>query len=192
MFKNVIAFVEDCMSAVFNLEKIETITVSELEQILLLQKGATMGSIITYTDATGAKTVKGQKAAKTVSKIQIELGSDYTTKVQKNSEEKDFQAMESPYISLGGYLLTDKSTQTKKYLKYIVNHNAKVESLYVDAFDGRIIEKTSEHFTPSAFVEKQTAGRGTVSEDKNFQYRVVKLENILNLNIKGKQYIIKH
>ena len=78
------------------------------------------------------------------------------------------------------YLVCDQEKKTKVHSQYfhkgqpIKKEDAIAQGLFMDSY-----------FTP-----KKTAGRGTVSEDKNFFRLTINLENIIAITYRGQKYRI--
>jgi len=184
------------------------ITQLELERMFLnfnkevSFSGVTFGNVIYKNDVSGSRTINKQKALQKITEVQITLGSDYTSKVQRievkkqGAESSDFEAqkmngksyangIENPVVQ------ADKNPDFKM-LVMIVEHNTKRKSTYLH--NGEIITidqaKELDLLTPSFFTSRPSAGRGLVNEENNFDFNTLGFDKILQITINKVDYIV--
>lgn len=172
----------------------KTISVAELEQILMKHKGATFAHIVVFGDEHGSRTSKGSKLLQKLTFRNITIGSDYEARVERRIDgEFESQAMTGKeFVEGTNCLARATKNPNKKYLVCDQELKTKVHTQYFH--NGKPISKANaieqDLFAPSYFAPKQTAGRGQVSEDKNFFRLTIGLENVIALTYKGQKYRI--
>lgn len=172
----------------------KTISRNELRQILAKNKGVTFAHIVAFTDESGSRTINKKKALQKLTFRNVTIGSDYTARVERRIEgEFESQAMSGKAFVEGtnclAYSLKDSN---KEYLVCDQELKSKVHTQFFH--NGQPIKKADaiaqDLFSPSYFTPKQTAGRGLVSEDKNFHRLTFTLENIIAITYRGQKYRI--
>jgi hypothetical protein len=172
----------------------KTISRNELEQILLKHKGATFAHLVMFGDEHGSRTVKGAKALQKLTFRNITIGSDYEARVERRiDEEFESQAMSGKEFVEGTNCLA-RATKNPSKLYLVCDQELKTK-VHTNFFhNGQPIKKADaiaqNLFAPSYFAPKSTAGRGQVSEEKNFFRLTVGLENVIALTYKGQKYRI--
>lgn len=172
----------------------KTISRNELEQILLKHKGATFAHLVMFGDEHGSRTVKGAKALQKLTFRNITIGSDYEARVERRiDEEFESQAMSGKEFVEGTNCLA-RATKNPSKLYLVCDQELKTK-VHTNFFhNGQPIKKADaiaqNLFAPSYFTPKSTAGRGQVSEEKNFFRLTVGLENVIALTYKGQKYRI--
>ena len=172
----------------------KTISVVELEQLMMKHKGATFGHLVAFTDESGSRTVKGSKVLQKLTFRNITIGSDYEARVERRTgEEFESQAMiGKEFVEGSNCLARATKNPSKKYLVCDQELKTKVHTHFFH--NSQPIKKedaiSQDLFAPSYFTPKTTAGRGQVSEDKNFFRLTVTLENVIALTYKGQKYRI--
>ena len=187
------------------LEKIEYLTKQGLLNLLLEFKksvsatGVAFGNVVYHVDESGSRTKQGKKMLQKITRTNITIGANYEGRVNRDlvrqDEEANFtaQAMSGKrYVNDEGVIATDEKTSTKHYLVAVVEHNTKPTTIYFH--EGKRISKAKavrrDMFAASYFAEKKTAGRGNVSEEKNFHVINPNIDNILSLTLNKKKYVI--
>ncbi len=172
----------------------KTISVAQLEQMLIKHTGVTFAHVVAFTDEHGSRTVKGSKVLQKLTFRNITIGSDYESRVERRIEEEfESHAMSGKEFVEGTNCLARATKNLdKKYLVCDQELKAKVHTHYYH--NGQPIKKAdaiaNNLFAPSYFTPKQTAGRGQVSKDKNFFRLTIGLENVIALTYKGTKYRI--
>jgi len=176
---------------------IQEVTVQELAAILEKTTASTVVNITYLVDDARSKVVKGIKQVqKMVNITHVYLNHNYTKKVQKLTGDTNFTAMEMKGKTriCGTLIKSDKTGELMidgKVLKSQAIHNL---AYY---HNGEIItEQQGEElglWTPSYYkvTEKQTTGRGTVSEEDDFSIINTYLARIVKIKIQGTEYTIK-
>ena len=172
----------------------KTISVAELENLLMKHKGSTFAHVVVFGDEHGSRTVKGAKALQKLSFRNITIGSDYEARVERRiDEEFESQAMTGKeFVEGTNCLARATKNPNKKYLVCDQELKTKVHTYFYH--NGQPIKKADaieqNLFAPSYFSEKKTAGRGQVSKEKNFFRLTIGLENVIALTYKGQKYRI--
>jgi len=188
---------------------IEHVTQEQLENKFLNFKkevsltGVTFADVIYQNDVSGSRQVKGKKALQKVKQCRITLGADYTKKVQKihtvkQGMESDFKAnkmlgksytngVENPVVHSDKkpsfrMLVMICEASNRKHNKTTYLHNGQVIT---------IEEATKlDLLQPSFFAEKTTAGRGSVSEENDFDYLTLGFDKINQITLNKTTYIV--
>lgn len=172
----------------------KTISRAELLTILSKNKGVTFAHVVAFTDEHGSRTAGGRKVLQKLTFRNITIGSSYEGRVERRIDgEFESQEMTGKAFVEGtncvAYALKNES---KKYLVCDQELKAKVHTQYFH--NGQPIKKADaiaqDLFAPSYFAPKKTAGRGQVSEDKNFFRLTIGLDNIIAITLRGQKYRI--
>jgi hypothetical protein len=171
-----------------------TVTRTELAEILQPITGSTFVSVVYTTDVAQARTVQGKKVVQKTTEVRAALNHAYTQKVQRLSENAEFQAAElKGKTRVSSTLIrSDKSGELMIDLK-VLNPKSDVKTV---AFwhDGAPISEAEavekNLFAPAYFAEtpRTTAGRGTVSEEDNFLMLTPRLSAIESITLNGVTY----
>lgn len=189
---------------------IKHITQEQLEEMMLNFKkevsltGVTFGDVIYKNDVSQSRTINKQKALQKVKECRITLGADYTKKVQKihtvkqGADSSDFQAnkmlgksytngVDNPVVHSDKnpsfrMLVMICEAQNRKYNKTTYLHNGQVITIEQ--------AKELDLLQPSFFAEKTTAGRGSVSEENDFDYLTLGFDKILQITLNKTTYMI--
>jgi hypothetical protein len=184
-------------------EKTIVVTQQELTNLLLnegkneLFKNATFAHVVYFTDESGSKTVDKKKVLQKIVHTQITIGSSYENRINKDlvkqGEEANFtsQGMSGKQYCEGSrYVAQALKDSNVKYLCYVVENHVKPATIYFH--EGKRISKKDaiekNLFMPSYFAEKKTAGRGNMSEERDFKFNSLGLDKILTLKIRGIRY----
>lgn len=160
--------------------------------------GVTFGSIVYFTDESGSITRDKQKQLQKFTRTQITLGSNYESRINrdlvKQGEEANFTAQSmSGKEHISKMVCQALKDNTKKYLCCVVEHHVTPDTVYF--YQGKPIsfEKAKEQnlFMPSFFNEKKTAGRGNMSEERDFHYFTIGFDKIISLTMNGTRYLIE-
>ena len=178
-----------------NVAKVVSVTVNELEAILIACTVSTVANIIYVVDDSRSKTVKGIKQVqKRVQISHVYLNHNYTNKVQNLTDEKfeakpleDFgktrisstiiQSLKSGAKMIDGKVLKSESSTILGYFhngEEITEANAIAEELWANSY-----------FNPTP---KKTMGRGTVSIEDDFGIINTYLERIETIKLQGVTY----
>ena len=172
----------------------QVLTTEILFNLLVNEKGSTICSLEYIVDDNRSKTVNKQVTIQKHVKISnCYLNHDYTKKVQKLTNDDSFEAqplkgkeristtilksLSSNKLLLDGKVLKKESA---KILGYFHNNKAITETdALANGFWG------NSYFKPT---EKITMGRGTVSEEDDFNIINTALDKIVYLKFKGIEY----
>jgi hypothetical protein len=175
------------------------VTVTELAAMLEGFTASTTVSILYETDLSTARTVAGVKQVrKTTLVVNARLNHDYAQKVQRLSGDETFIAdpMQGKTRVSGTLVKSDKSGELLLDYK-LLNPATEIKRLQLLTAGGEPISEADAAaqnlLAPSHFKErtKPTAGRGCVSEEKNFDMYTLSLKNIKRLRFKGVEYIVR-
>lgn len=165
--------------------------------------GVTFGDVIYKNDVSKSRQKSGKKLMQKVKECRITLGSDYEKKVNKihsvkQGMEADFKAnkmlgksytngKENPVVH------ADKNPNFRMLVMICEAHNRKHnKTTYLH--NGEIITideaKELDLLQPAFFDKKSTAGRGSVSEENDFDYLTLGFDKILQITINKVDYII--
>lgn len=160
----------------------------------------TMSGIISVeyiTDDTRSKQVKGEKQVQKQVKINnLFLNHKYENKVRNLTGDTEFQALElkgKTRIS-STIIQSDKSGEFMLDGKILNSESVKIINYF---HKGEIITEAqavandlwaNSYYNPT---EKKTAGRGIVSEEKDFKMITLSLSKIIRLKFKGELYTIE-
>ena len=188
---------------------VKHVTQEQLENMFLNFKkevsltGVTFGDVIYQNDVSGSRQVGGKKTMQKVKQCRITLGTDYTKKVQKihtvkQGMESDFKAnkmlgksytngVDNPVVHSDKnpsfrMLVMICEASNRKYNKTTYLHNGQIIT---------IEEATKlDLLQPSFFAEKTTAGRGSVSEENDFDYLTLGFDKINQITLNKTTYIV--
>jgi hypothetical protein len=170
------------------------VTVNQLLTMILPITQSTVCNVIYVVDDMRSKTVKGKKQVQKMSQItHCYLNHDYQKKVQKLTENGEFQAYElNGKTKITNTILQSNSTaefmlygtvlkkETAKILAYF--HNGKeiteAEAIAMELW-------TDSYYNPTP---TKTKGRGTVSEDNDFGLISPYLSRIYRIKLMGQWY----
>ena len=174
-----------------------TLTTNELFNMLVNHSKSDIVKIQYITDDTRSKQVKGEKQIqKEVLINSLYLNHKYEQKVQRLSGDTDFQAYEmkgKTRIS-STIIQSDKSEEYMLDGKILNSESVKILNYF---HKGEIITEAqavandlwaNSYYNPT---EKKTAGRGIVSEEKDFKMITLSLKKIKMIKFKGTEYIIQ-
>lgn len=162
--------------------------------------GVAFGNVVYHTDESGSRTKGGKKQLQKFTRVNVTIGSNYEARINrdltKQGEEANFTAQSKSgmqYMNDEGVILMDVKTGLKRYLAAIVEHNTKAVTVYFHEGNRITYEKAVELdlFAPSHFVEEKTAGRGNMSEEKNFHVINPSFDKIISLTLNKKKYVIE-
>lgn len=162
--------------------------------------GTAFGNVVYHTDESGSRTQAGKKVLQKMVRTNITIGSNYEGRVNRDltrqGEEANFTAQPKSgmqYINDEGVILMDIKTGLKRYLAAIVENKTKPKTVYFHKGERITYEKAVELdlFAPSYFAEEKTAGRGNVSEEKNFHVINLNFDNIISITLNKVKYIVK-
>jgi hypothetical protein len=181
--------------------ELETIFLNFKKEVSLT--GVTFGDVIYKNDVSKSRTKGGEKVMQKVKECRITLGSDYETKVVKihsvkQGMEADFKAnkmlgksytngKENPVVH------ADKNPDFKMLVMVCEAHNRKHnKTTYLH--NGQIITideaKELDLLQPAFFDKKTTAGRGSVSEENDFDYLTLGFDKILQITLNKVTYVV--
>lgn len=157
--------------------------------------GVTFGKILYFVDESGSKVKDGAHLLQKLVSSNVTLGAKYEDKVNRNLEKQgdtaDFKAdkmLGKEYVSYPKPLLQKTSDHSVKYMQMMFEHHTKPQTVYFHK--GKQISKDKAVllglFKPSYFAPKPTAGRGELTEEQNFYFRTINIQNILRLHVGGK------
>lgn len=174
-----------------------TLTIQELADKLISITRSTVVSVTYVVDDSRSRTSIGKKAIqKKVAITHLYLNHDYKNKVINLTGDDSFQAFEMKGKTRISNTLV-KSDKTEELLldgKILNSCNVKIVEFY---HNGKVISaeeaKKQDLWTPAYYreVEVSTAGRGLVSDEKNFKMITLGLNKIETIKISGVVYTIK-
>lgn len=160
--------------------------------------GVAFGRIVYMTDESGSITVNKQKQLQKITRTQITLGSNYESRINrdlvKQGEEANFTAQAMYGKSHDSKLVVSAIKEpSKKYLCCVVEHHVKPLTVYFHNKERISFERAKELglFMPSYFTEKKTAGRGNMSEEKDFHFFTLGFDKIISITLNKTKYIIE-
>ena len=162
--------------------------------------GVAFGNVVYHTDESGSRTEQGKKMLQKITRVNITIGSNYEKRVnrdiERQGEEANFTAQPKngmQYLNDEGVLLFDIKTGNKRYLAAIVENKTTPHTIYFHQNKPISLDKATamDLLTPSFFADKKTAGRGNVSEDKDFHVINPNFDNIISLTLNKMKYIIE-
>ena len=172
----------------------KTITGTEFKEILTKHKGATFAHVVVFGDEHGSCTKDKKRVLQKLSFRNVTVGAPYQGRIERRTGEV-FEPEEmkgKAFVEGSNCIAYAIKDETKKYLVCDQEKKTKVHSQYFHK--GQPIKKADaiaqKLFMDSYFTPKKTAGRGTVSEDKNFFRLTINLENIIAITYKGQKYRI--
>jgi len=172
----------------------KTINRSEMTTIFSKNNGATFAHIVMFGDEHGSRTVKGAKLVQKLTFRNITIGAPYKGRIERRTGEEFIPEEMSGKEFVEGTNCLARATKnpSKLYLVCDQELKAKVHTQYFH--NGQPIKKADaiaqDLFAPSYFAPKQTAGRGQVSEEKNFFRLTIGLDNIIAITFRGQKYRI--
>ncbi len=161
--------------------------------------GVAFGNVVYHTDESGSRTKSGKKLLQKMTRVNITLGSNYENRINrdlaKQGEETNFTAQSKSgmeYVNDEGIILMDVKTGTKRYLAAIVEHKTDPKTVFFHEGKRIDFDKAVELdlFAPSYFAEDKTAGRGNMSEEKNFHVINPSFDKIISLTLNKQKYVI--
>lgn len=187
------------------LNKIVYLTRVELKNKLLNFRkeisatGVAFGNVVYFVDESGSRVSKGKKMLQKFVRTNVTIGADYTARINRDlvrqGEEANFEAQHmsgKEYHNEERVLAFDTKTKTKNYLVAVVEHHTKPDTVYFH--EGKHITKDKaiemNLFMPSYFEPKTTAGRGNMSEEKDFHIINPNLANIRSLTLNKVKYVV--
>lgn len=185
-------------------EKIEKITRIRLFQMLFnFEKevaftGCSFASIHYKTDESESRTVNKKKLLQKATTTQITLGSNYEARINRDlarrEEEANFTAQGlTGKFHISKLLCQAEKDENKKYLCCVVEHTVTPKTTYFHEDKEISYELAVEKglFMPSHFTEKKTAGRGNMSEEKDFHFFTLGLEKIQWIKLNGIRFVVE-
>lgn len=163
----------------------------------VLRKGVTFAKIVYFTDEHGSITVNKQKQLQKRTSTQITLGSSYQNRINKDLERRGEEANFTAQAMYGKTRLNQYFVQADKskeiMLCCVVEHHVKPNTIFFH--QNQPIKKSvaieKGLFMPSYFTPKKTAGRGNMSEEKDFHFFTLGVEKIIEIVLGGVKYIIE-
>lgn len=166
--------------------------------------GVTFANVIYQNDFSKSKTINKEKQVQKVTEVNITVGSDYTSKIQRievkkqGAESSDFQALkmkgksytngiENPVVH------ADKNPDFKM-LVMIVENGSKRKTTYLHK--GQIItldQAVEMDLLTDSFYKKdtkKTAGRGVVNAENDFDFQTLGFDKIKQITINKTDYIV--
>lgn len=172
----------------------KTISRNELRTMLAKHTSVTFAHVVAFTDEHGSRTAGGRKVLQKLTFRNITIGSSYEARVERRIEG-EFESQEmsgKAFVEGTNCLAYATRNESKEYLVCDQELKAKVHTQFFH--NGQPIKKADaiaqNLFAPSYFTPKQTAGRGLVSEDKNFFRLTIGLDNVIAITYKGQKYRI--
>jgi hypothetical protein len=172
----------------------KTINGKEFKQILLKNNGATFAHVVVFGDEHGSCTKDKKRVLQKLSFRNVTVGAPYQGRIERRTGEV-FEPEEmkgKAFVEGSSCLAYAIKDESKFYLVCDQEKKTKVHSQYFHK--GQPIKKADAIaqglFMDSYFTPKKTAGRGTVSEDKNFFRLTINLENIIAITYRGQKYRI--
>jgi hypothetical protein len=158
--------------------------------------GVTFANIHYFNDVSKSSTVKGQKQLQKDVKVNITVGSDYESKVQRLSDDRGFESEDNWFFYKYGIenpVVASKSNPNKEYLVMIVENHTKRQTTYYHQGMPITIDEAKEQglLQNGFFTEKKTAGRGTVAKEDDFDFNVLSFDNILSITLNKTLYIVE-
>lgn len=172
----------------------QVISRAELVEMLKKNKGVTFAHVVMFGNESGSRVIGGVKALQKLTFRNVTIGSSYESRVERRTgEEFESQEMKGKnFVEGTNCLAYATKDESKLYLVCDQELKAKVFTQYYH--QGKPIKKADaiaqNLFAPSYFSEKKTAGRGTVSEEKNFFRLTMGIENIVAITLRGQKYRI--
>lgn len=178
------------------------ITKNELLEKLKEVSGTVFTNITYFTDEAKSKTVKGKKAVQKMVTLNVTIGSNYESKVNriletKQGEEANFEAQALKgrvHVDNTSALLWSEKSQDYLLNAIVENHSGgtKTTTYYVGGLPKTLDEiKELDLLTPSFFTEKPvTMGRGAIDVANNFSIIQPKISNIKSIKLFGETYDI--
>jgi hypothetical protein len=160
--------------------------------------GCAFASIFYSTDESESRQVKGKKLLQKETETQITLGSNYEARINRDLVRQGEEANFAVQAMYGKEHVTKLICQAvkdtnKKYICCVVEHHVTPKTQYF--FEGQPISYEEavkkDLFMPSHFTEKKTAGRGNMSEEKDFHFFTLGFEKIIWLKLNGVKYILE-
>ena len=184
------------MNTISTLVDVTKVTVNQLLAIVLPITQSTVCNVIYIVDDMRSKTVKGEKQVQKMSQItHCYLNHDYQKKVQKLTENGEFQA----YELKGKTKITNtilQSNSTKEFMLYgtvLKKETAKILSYFHNGNEITEAEAVSQDLWANSYynpTEPKTMGRGIVSEEDNFRIINTYLSRIKQIKLQGQWYDI--
>ena len=160
--------------------------------------GVAFGKIVYMTDESGSITVNKQKQLQKITRTQITLGSNYEARINrdlvKQGEEANFTAQSMTGKQHVNKIVVEAvKDPSKKYLCCVVEHHVKPLTVYFHNKQRISFESAKEKglFMPSFFNEKKTAGRGNMSEEKDFHFFTLGFDKIISITLNKTKFIVE-
>ena len=187
-----------------NLKKVVRITSEELKNIFAnddkgsFLKGAQFANVVYFVNESGSIVRQGKKQLQKLTRTQITIGSNYEARInrdlEKQGEDANFTAQGmSGQTKINQYVSQADKTGLFKLNAVVENHVIPTTVYFHE--DMRISKADAIAqglFAPSYFAEKKTAGRGNMSEEKDFKFITLGFENIISLRMGGVKYLIEN
>jgi hypothetical protein len=181
-------------STISNIVEVTKVTVNQLLAIILPITQSTVCNVIYIVDDMRSKTVKGKKQVQKMSQItHCYLNHDYQNKVQKLTENGEFQAYElNGKTKITNTIL--QSNSTKEFMLYgtvLKKETAKILSYFHNGNEITEAEAIAmELWTPTYYnpTPTKTMGRGTVNEENDFGLISPYLSRIYRIKVMGQWY----
>lgn len=158
--------------------------------------GCAFAHLVYHVDESQSRTVKGAKVLEKIVRTRVTIGASYENRINrdlvKQGEEANFKAQSmSGSTRINEWLVQSDKTQ-KFRLDAVVENNVTPLTVYFHNKQRISKEKAIELdlFMPSYFTEKQTSGRGNMSEDKDFHTITPGLEKILSITLNKTKFVI--
>jgi len=167
--------------------------------------GVTFANVTYANDVSGSRTINKQKQLQKVTEAMITLGSDYENKVNRILENKqdeenpDFRAMKMKgkfykYGKANPVVASEKNPDFEMLVMIVEAKNRKHrKSVYFHNNKEITIEEAKEKdlLTPSFFNKKSTSGRGSVSEENDFDFNTLGFDKIQSIKLNKTLYLIE-
>ncbi len=172
----------------------KTISRNELVAMLSKNKGVTFAHVVAFTDEHGSRVANKKKVLQKLTFRNITIGSSYESRVERRIEG-EFESQEmsgKAFVQGTNCIAYATKNESKLYLVCDQELKAKVHTQFFH--EGQPIKKADaiakDLFSPSYFTPKQTAGRGQVSEEKNFFRLTIGMDNVIAITYRGQKYRI--
>lgn len=159
--------------------------------------GVAFAKIVYHTDESGSIVVNKQKQLQKRTSTQITLGSNYEARINrdltKQGEEANFTAQSMTGKTHINELVVEADKTGAKMLCCVVEHHVKPSTIFFHHGEAITKKKAIDKglFQPSYFAEKKTAGRGNMSEEKDFHYFTLGFDKIIQIVINKTKYLIE-
>ena len=159
--------------------------------------GVTFAHVTYANDVSGSKVVKGQHQLQKVVDVTITVGSKYQDKIQRLTGNEKFESATNWFFYKYGVenpVVASKKDDGKEYLVMIVENHTKRKTKYFHCGVEITIPEAKEGglLRDSFFSKKKTAGRGSVSENEDFDFNVLSFDNIVSITLNKTLYIVEN